>query len=258
MSAFSFFKSYAKVKTSDGFQAISEGIIKADLSGATAAQLDMYDQKLAELSSKTSSAFADYQREQAEADNARQAHNTKVAAAQNINGKIQQTTDEAQKASLSASLNSLLDEIDADKINVQREVKEAEDAKAIYDSYKSSLDAIALKLSTARQALKGASARIEHAKQDEARSQDLLDAKREQAGLTSSTSGLDSVLKTMDSIASKSESKANANRQYADALTPKVAPVDANIQAALDEVSGKKPDPSKNDISARMGSLETL
>ncbi len=252
----SFFKAFAVNKGKGVVGSFAEMLIKADLSTATAAQLDMYDDKLRELSARVASANADYQREQKEADDARADYNRKIDAAQRLRDQIAGASDPARKADLEKSLTAFLSDIEAMESDVKREIAEAEQAKEIYETYRTSLDTISAKLTEARQNLKTAAARIEKAKISEERSKELLQAKQAAAGISSPTGGLDTVMSTMSKLASDAEQRAEANRVHADALTPDVKPVDANIQAALDAVDGKTTAPT--DIASRVDNLKRL
>lgn len=252
----SFFKSFAKTKGKNILNGVAEMLVKADLSTATAAQLDMYDSKLAELSVSVASANADFQREQKEADDARADYNRKVEAAKRLRDQIAAEADQDRKASLEKSLAAFLSDIEAMEPNVKREMDEAQQAKEIYETYRDALESIRTKLADARQNLKTAAARIEKARLDEERSKELLAAKQAASGVTTSAGGLDTVMSTMSKLADDAERSAEANRIHAAALTPDVKPVDANIQAALDAVDGKTAQPA--DLASRVDRLSAL
>ncbi len=252
----SFFGSFVKKKSQSILGSFAEMLIKSDLSTATAAQLDMYDQRLGELANRVAQSNADYQREQREADQARADYNRKVDAAEHLRDQIAKEQDAARKASLEASLTAFLNDLQAQEADVKREIAEAEQAKEIYETYQSSLATIRTKLADARQNLKTAAARIEKAKMAEERSAELLAAKKAEAGLTGNAGGLDAVMDTMSKIANDAEQRADANRVHAEALTPEVKPVDQNIQAALDAVDGVDAKPT--DLAGRVNRLNRL
>lgn len=253
---FKFFKAYTGVKVDDFFTLIQKQIIQADLSGASAAQLDMYDQKMAELAQKVVQAQAEYEKEQNEADSIRQTYNMQVAAIGKMKAKMDATTDDAEKESLRQSLVTFTKETTDLQAKVKQEQQEAEDAKSIFETYKDTLAMVRNKLTTARQSLATAQSRIAKAKADEERSQELLNSRKEEAGLRTNGNDIDVVLTQMDKIASKSEEQAKANRVHADALVPETPKVDANVASAMAEVTGAST--PGNDLDSQIASLKPM
>lgn len=256
MGIFSFFGSYGKVKAKSVVSDITSGIISLDLSGAQEAQLDMYDTRLAEISRKTVDAQSSFQREQNEADQARQNYNNHLKAIDDIKNQISLAQDDTTKAELQASLATLVSEAERLKGVAQKEIQEAEEAKQVFDSYNEARNTLGQKLRDARQALQSSAARIAKAKMDEERSKDLLSAEQTKAGLNKNDGGIDVVLSKMEAIANNSESRAAANRAHAQALKPVEVPKDANIEKALARASGQSV--SSGSLEDRIGDLKPL
>lgn len=256
MSVLSFFRSYGKVKSKSLMTDITSGIISLDLSGAQAAQLDMYDTRLAEISRKTVEAQTSFQREQNEADQARLNYNNHLRAVSDIQGQIATAQDDATKAELQASLATLVAEAERLKGVAEKEIQEAEEAKQVFDSYNEARNTLGQKLRDARQALQSSAARIAKARVDEERSRDLLAAEQTKAGLNNDGGGIDTVLTQMEKIANSAEQQAAANRAHAEALKPVEAPKDPNIEKALARVTGQSV--SSGSLNDRISVLKPL
>lgn len=256
MSNFSFFRSLALVKGRGVVSDLKKLAIQVDVQGATDAQMLTFDKQLADISQKTAAAKVDYTREQAEAEAARDNYNRHVTALNDLQSQCDAETDADKKAALQNSIESLLTETQRLQGVAKQEMKEAEDAAEILKEYEEARDILADKLRTARQSIKAETARMTKNKLAEQRSVDRLNAEKVRSGVVSDDGGMDTVLSTMRSMADASEQRTAANLMHAEALKPKEAPKDDNIEAALARASGQAAEPT--DTKSRIAGLAKL
>lgn len=233
----SFFTSYTKTKIKSLIDDATSVIINADLDGATQAQLDMYYQKLRELSQKTVVSQEDYDNNLSLLEAAKADYNKKLDIANVLNKNLESETDEAKKESITKSLNLLFDTIDTLKADIDKKTEDLSTSKEILDSWKEARDLSKEKLDKAQAQLKSAQARIAKAKADSERSKELLQARQSSAGVGSS-SKIDLVINKMNDIAKNAETEAKVNQSMSESLAPKKEVIDENIQKAMDEVNG--------------------
>jgi len=253
---FQFLKSYGKVKAQDTLNGIAAGIIKADISGATQAQLDVYYNNLKDITEHTVDAQTAYNKEQSEADEAVANYNKKIDVAHVLQGRLAETTDEATKASLTASLNTVLSEIESLAPDVEREKQEAVDAKELLDKWIETRDRLKAKLDSTQDAIRKAQADIARSNLDKERSRELLNANKASAGLSTSNNDMDVVLNTMNKVAAENKRETEVNKQLAATFEKKAPVVDANIQSALNAVEGKSDAPKS--VADRLASLQKM
>lgn len=242
-----FFSLFTRKKVESITENLKGVLVDIDRETATEADLAQVDDQLRRLSEKAADAQNAYQKEQREADAAVAAYKRQYSVAQHLQKQVDDATDDAQKASLSESLNRQLDILENSKKSVDKEQAEAADAKKMSDQYQDMVRQIGEKLRNRRAELRAAGTRIDRAKLAVERGKDLLESQKITEGITTSKT---TVLDSMNNLASKYEKEAESLNIHKSALTTPEVPVDENIKAAEAAVDGtEKPTNTKDRLA---------
>lgn len=252
---FKFLSRIGKQKVKQAGESITEAIVKFDPESATEAAIEMMDEQVSELSLEAAKMRQEYEREQSEADAIRKTYNQRIDAAQHIQSQLE-TAKGAKKTELNNSLETLLNSIDEMTSDVEREIQEADDAKAVLTQIESALEMAADKLKTARSdhkkaqnEMKKAEFQRKNAEANEARQKRL-------AGISSDSDSLSIALNTMKTVASDDLAKADAANRKAKLLQPTDVMDNDAIAEAMKAVSD---DPVEStSTSDRLSSLKKL
>src|SRR4051812_11733435 len=104
----SFIRNLVGVKTDQAANSAIAALVRWDPQSATEAELRTMEQHLDELGRRVSEARFAFDRERREADTIVQLSNQRMAAAEQLNQRIQGETDPARKAELERSLGTLV------------------------------------------------------------------------------------------------------------------------------------------------------
>lgn len=214
---------------------VTDQIIAMDPATASAAQLEVMEQDLDKAGREIGKLRVDAQRERREADEAKANFNRLLAAAENLNAQLQAETDETRKASLNASLATLVGKLEEAKSSVETECNEADEAEALLAEaeliYKEKGEA----LMGAKKALTQAAGDLKRAKIQEERAEQMAESRARVAGLRSNeVGGLNGAVDAMKRQAEEARANAEAARMKVKVLVPQnVADEDPNIKAAL-------------------------
>jgi chromosome segregation ATPase len=232
------------VKADQAVNAGVEALVRWDPQGATEAELRTMEQHLDELGMQVARARQNYDREQKEADAVQALSHQRMAAAEALQNQFNGETDQTRKASLEKSLTTLLDMMEKMAPDVDRETRDAADAKQFLEQIEAAYADAGGKLKTARSELDNAQRDMARAAQRREVAQQQAEAARRAAGLSQTTSSLNIALKAMNEAASKDLASADAAAAKAKLLTPTHPETeDANIAAAMAAASGKGPAP---------------
>lgn len=240
MSMIPFLRNFTVAKGGQAAAGLVKALVQLDPESATQADLATMEQDLDAAGVVIAKLRSDLVQEQHEFDAIKKQYTQMMGAAEIMQKKIADTTDDAQKSSLNTSLESLLSriehiapELDAEKHDVEQTQQLLTDAEAAYQEK-------AVSLTSAKQNLDRARHDLQHAHIQEERSEQRAEQAAVVAGLKKSpSSGLTTALNVMQQSADEARQRAQAQDMKATALTGATqAATDPNIAAAMAEVNG--------------------
>ncbi|MFA5121231.1 hypothetical protein [Zavarzinia sp.] len=239
---FTFIKNLLGVKTDQAVQSGLEALVRWDPKAATEAELRTMEQHLDELGTEVGRARQSLIKEQKEADAIKTLSDQRLAAAESLQNQMNAANDPERRASLEKSLTQLLKLLEEMAPEIDREAKDAEDAKEFLAQLEEAYAGAGAKMKQARSELERAQRQMSRAEQQRDMAERQADAAKRAAGLVGTTSGLNVALKAMQDAADKDLIAAEAANAKAKLLKPtKPEEEDANIAAALAEAAGPKP-----------------
>jgi chromosome segregation ATPase len=249
-----FIRNLAGVKVDHAAQGALEALVRWDPKSATEAELRTMEQHLDELGLQVAEARAAYDRERREAETIAGLSQQRMAAAEQLQGRLAAETDPARKAELERSLATLVGMLEEMAPEVDRERQDAHDALEFLETLEGTYAEAGRKLREARSELERAQRDMGRAAQQREAAQRRAEAARQAAGLTNTTSGLTVALKAMRESAARDLAQAEAANAKAKLLRPtQPEREDPNIAAAMASVSGAAPAPTA--LSDRLAAL---
>ena len=214
---------------------VTDQIIAMDPATASAAQLEVMEQDLDRAGKEIGKLRVDAQRERREAVDAEAGFNRLLAAAENLNGQLLTVTDETRKASLNASLGTLVTKLEEAKASVETECGEADEAEALLAEAEQIYKEKGEGLMAAKKALTQAAGDLKRAHIQADRAEQMAESRARIAGLrTNEVGGLNGAVDAMKRQADDARAKAAAARMKVEVLSPQNASdEDPNIKAAL-------------------------
>jgi hypothetical protein len=251
----SFIRNLLGVKTDQAVQSAVEALVRWDPKAATEAELRTMEEHLDQLGLQVAQARASYEKEQKEADAIGQLSRQRMAAAEHIQKQMETETDAGRKAQLEKSLETLVGMLEQMSPDIEREERDAVDAREFLDMLEKTYAEAGNKLKAARAELQRAERDMGRAAQQRDMAQQRAEAARQAAGLSGATSSLGTALKAMQDAAARDLATAEAANSKARLLKPsKPEEEDPNIKAALAAATGAKPTPSN--LSDRLAALK--
>ena len=242
---YSFIKNLVGVKTDQAVNSAVEAIVRWDPKSATEAELRTMEQHLDVLGRQVAEARQAYDKEQKEADAIQLLSAQRMAAAEQIQHRMDTETDASKKSALEGSLNTLVSMLEGMSTDVEREKQDAVDAGEFLHSLEGAYQAAGAKLRGARDDLNRAQRDMSRADQQREMAESRAEAARQAAGLSGATSGLSVALKAMQDNAAKNLASAEAANAKAKLLAPtRPEQDDPNIAQAMAQVKGQLPAPS--------------
>jgi len=250
-----FMSNLVGVKFNKAAQSGVEALVRWDPKSASEAELRTMEQHLDDLGREVAQARLSYDQENKEAVAIQSLSQQRMAAAEQLQKQAELETDPARKAALEKSLETLVSMLETMAPEVDREKKEAADAKDFLQMLENTYADAGGKLKSARSTLQQAQRDMGRAAQQREMADRQAEAARRAAGLASSTSGLTVALKAMQDAAAKDLISADAQMAKAKLLRP-TAPErdDPNIVAALAQASGKPLQPTS--LNDRLAALK--
>ena len=232
-----------------------EALVRWDPKSASEAEMRTMEQHLDELGREVATARQSYDREKKEADAIQALSQQRMAAAEQLQTQINSATDPTRKADLEKSLGTLVSMLEQMAPEIDREKREAVDAKDFLEMLEQTYAEAGGKLKSARSALEQAQRDMGRAAQQRQQADRQAEAARRAAGLASTTSSLTVALKAMQDAASKDLVTADAQMSKARLLRP-TAPEqdDPNIAAALAQAAGRPT--ADQSLSDRLAALK--
>ncbi|MBP0445567.1 hypothetical protein J8J14_12345 [Roseomonas sp. SSH11] len=249
-----FIRNLVGVKTDQAVNNAVEAIVRWDPKSATEAELRTMEQHLDQLGLQVAEARQAYEKERKEADAIQALSTQRMAAAEQLNARLEAEADPARKAELERSLTTLLGMLEEMAPEIEREKQDAADAHEFMQTLQQTYDQAGQKLRSARAELTRAQRDMTRADAQRDAAERRAEAARQAAGLSGATSGLSVALKAMQDAAARDLAQAEAANAKAKLLTPtQPEKEDPNIAAALAAASGKGAAPAN--LSDRLAAL---
>ncbi len=255
---FGFLRSFGVEKLGKVGDSITQKIVSWDPETASQAEIEEMIRELDKITVEAGKARADYDRDQAEAEAAQKNYDKFISAAELLNKRLeeaQSSGDQSKAQELSASLNKLLGELETMKPQVEKELKESQEAKEYFEELKELAEVTADKVKKAKDMLEKGRRDMQRAELERQRAEAKAERAQKMAGLKDDTSSLGVALAAMNRQADEARSVAAASEMKAKLLSPERQGQDENIKAALAEVSGV-PETKALSFSDRLSSLK--
>jgi chromosome segregation ATPase len=241
---YSFIRNLVGVKTDQAVNNAVEAIVRWDPQSATEAELRTMEQHLDVLGRQVAEARMAFDKEKREADTIQTLSQQRMAAAEQIQHRLETETGPARKAELERSLATLVSMLEGMATDVDREKQDAVDAGEFLHSLENAYQQAGQKLKSARDELNRAQRDMSRAAQQREMAERRAEASRQAAGLSGATSGLSVALKAMQDNASRNLASAEAANAKAKLLAPtRPEQEDPNIAQAMAQVQGTLPAP---------------
>jgi chromosome segregation ATPase len=240
-SIFSFLSTFGSQKLSRIGESLTQKIVAWDPETASEAEIEEMIHELDKITAEAGKAMAEYEKEKAEADAIKKNYGKYMSAAEILNKQVDEAKsggNESKAQEIGASLDKLLKDLEVMHPEIDREAKEADEAKAYYDEVRALAETTAGKLRTARGQLEQAKRDMRRAQVEQQRSQDRAEKSEHLAGLRKDSSSLGVALAAMNKQAEEARAAASASDLKSKLLTPPEEKADDNVKAALDAVSG--------------------
>jgi len=247
-----FIKNYGKKKIIDGISGLQDAIVAFDPEGATEAEITTMEENFDKINQEYAKAKQDWMREKKEAEEIEALYNQRLAAAEQIQNRINTDPDNARQ--LNDALTQLFETLEGMTSDVEQEKEEAKDAKEVMDDLDETVKLYAENLKKARSQLKAAAHAMEKAKRQEERANIKAERASRLAGLKKGGSVLGSALESMNKQAAEAEARADAAMHKAELLGPAKVEENAIVKEALASVSGTPY--TSTSISERLAALK--
>jgi chromosome segregation ATPase len=252
---YAFIRNMIGVKSDQAVNSAIEAIVRWDPKSATEAELRTMEQHLDALGRQVAEARMTLDREKREADAIDALSQQRMAAAEQIQRRMDAETDPALKGELEHSLSTLVSMLEGMASDVDREKQDAVDAEDFLHSLESAYQQAGNKLKSARDQLNRAQRDMGRAAQQREMAESRAEAARQAAGLSGATSGLSVALKAMQDSAARDLASAEAASSKAKLLAPtRPEQDDPHIAKAMAQVEGKLPTPTN--LSDRLAALQ--
>lgn len=242
---YSFIRNLVGVKTDQAVNSAVEAIVRWDPQSATEAELRTMEQHLDTLGRQVAEARMAFDKEKREANTIQTLSQQRMAAAEQLQHRMETEGDPARKSELERSLATLVSMLESMAPDVDREKQDAVDAADFLHSLENAYQQAGQKLKSARDDLNRAQRDMGRAAQQRDMAERRAEASRQAAGLSGATSGLSVALKAMQDNASRDLASAEAANAKAKLLAPtRPEQDDPNIALAMAQVQGRLPAPS--------------
>lgn len=250
MTILNFVKNYGKVQV----EAASEGFVnlaaKLDADGVSEAAIKQKQDEHNEVIKQLVEAQADWKRENAEYEAELSLYNKRMSAAERAQADLEKdpTNKDAELA-----LGELLDAIEKGAPKLDKEKREADQAKSFLDQLQEASTEIAEELKNLRSLVTEQKQAIKEAEIQATRNQKLADKAEVLAGLRKSGNKFDVALNALKAQTEAKQKEAEELRIKAEQLTPKVTKTSA---AADKYMTGADEAPQAESLQERLARLK--
>ncbi len=238
------FGKFFGVKVDDAVRAGTETLFRIDPKGMSEAQIRQMSAELDNLGRRVAAAKTDVEREMREAVAARNTYTQNTKAAEILADKADKETDSTRKKSIETTLNELIERLERDLPEVEREEREVAEAQAFFGQLQEAYESAGSKLRAARSALEAAQRDQKSASLARERAADRKKSAEEAAGIIRSTNSMNVALDAMRANAERDREAAAADSMKVDLLSPMQGAKGNSILAdALKEAAGESASP---------------
>jgi len=248
-----FLKNFFVKKAGDVQSGFVKMIVEFDPESASEAEIATLDDALTKLTRQMVGAKNAWDREQKEAVEIKKAHELRLAAAERLQAQADAQADPAAKAPFEASLAKLLGELEKMVPEVEREEREALDAKGYYDELSDAVKTASERLKAGRARLSDAKRRMDVAKVKSERAAEQEERTKVLAGITQQADKIGTAFDAMSKRAEEYETKAQVHQEKTKLLSKPKEVDDPLIAQALRDAAGETPPQS---LSERLAALK--
>lgn len=236
---FKFLAKFAGVQADKTADALMTTLIKWDPKGATEAEIRAVREALSEFSIKCEEARTKMNKEVAEAEEIKQVVADKIELAKKWKAEIDNpATDASRKAKLEGELPKLMDELAKLGPKVDKEVKEAEMATKLFETYDQVVITTNEKLATKIAQAEELTSSLEIAKVEEQLANEQVKAAEVLAGINKARDSFDVASSVIAKETQAIKDRTAAKEREADLLAGHKKD-DSFVQAELAEMTGK-------------------
>jgi len=248
-----FVKHFFVKKAQDAQAGFVQMLVEFDPESASEAEISELDEALTKLTTQMVSAKKAWEKEDREAKEVQKNYDLRLAAAERLQARADAAPAE-EKPQVEASLAALLGELEKMVPEIDRELKEAEEAKVYYDELAQAVKTASERLKTARDRLSEAKRRMDVAKVRMERAQESEERAKVLAGIKQQAGNLGTAFDAMTQKAEEMESKAEVSSQKTQLLTPPKSE-DPYLAQALKEAQGDAT-PAQQSLTDRLAALK--
>ena len=237
-------------------QGVTDAIVAADTTTASAAQLEAMQQDMNHVAAELAKFRAEATKEQGVVNDAKARFDRMKAAGDALLARYNTETDDTKKAALEKSLNGLLTTTEGIAAELAQDQKDLDEATALVTETETIFNEKAEALRTAHATLTAAARDLEHAKLTEEHANMQAEHAAEVAGLRDNNVGsLNAAVTAMHRQADAARQAADAKHLTTEALThvDHGSLDDPNVMAALAEVEHA---PSTQSFAERLAALK--
>ncbi|GFK93022.1 hypothetical protein NNJEOMEG_00851 [Fundidesulfovibrio magnetotacticus] len=248
-----FLKHFFVNKAQDAQSGFVKMLVEFDPETASEAEIGELDDALTKLTRQMVDAKKAWEREDQEAREIQKNYDLRLAAAERLQARAE-AAPEGEKAQVEASLAGLLAELEKMVPEIDREQREAQEAKAFYDELAEAVKSASERLKTARERLNDAKRRMEAAKVRMDRAQEQEERAKVVAGIKQQAGNLGTAFDAMTQKAQEMEARTEVHAQKAQLLAPPKSE-DPYLAQALKEAQGVSTQPQQS-LSDRLAALK--
>lgn len=249
-----FIKHFFVKKAQDAQSGFVKLLVEFDPATASEAEIAELDEALTKLTKQMVDAKNSWAREEREAVEIQKNYDLRLSAAERLQAKADASSSPEEKAQVEASLANLLGELEKMVPEIDREQREAVEAKVYYDELSQAVKSASERLKTARERLSDAKRRMDMAKVRMERAQEQEERAKVVAGIKLQANNLGTAFDAMSQRAQEMETKAEVHAQKSQMLAPPKSE-DPILAQALKEAAGETAQPQQS-LADRLASLK--
>lgn len=228
-----FLTHYGANKANDLINELAAQVVRFDPHSASEAEISVIETELDKLGRRIAEAEMEVRREHKETLALRTSYDERVKAAEVLERNAAAETDAARRGEMDASLSRLVSSLEEMTVEIAREEEEDREVEAWRLELRTSYDALAGKLKTARRDLGTARRQMETATLQRERAAERGQLAMERAGLSAVLSTVGVALSAMNQETSRARAETATMALKAKALAPRGVETDPHIEAAL-------------------------
>lgn len=248
-----FMKNFFLSKATDAQSSLVRLLVEFDPETASEAEIATLDEALTKLTQQMIAAKQAWEKEDREAKEIKNNYDLRLSAAERLQAKADAASAE-EKPKIEASLAGLVAELEKMVPEIDREAKEAEEAKGYYDELAEAVKTSAGRLKTARDRLSDAKRRMDVAQVRAQRAQEQEDRAKVVAGIKKQADSMGAAFDAMSRKAAELEAQAEVHTEKTRLLTPPKSE-DPYLAEALKEAAGKA-EPAPQSLGDRLAALK--